>query len=98
MENCKTTAAAMAEQAFYKARSGFLFRPGERAKIRGVYVVSPPGCHPRPCLEVEFIDGVKDYVPLSLAEHFEILPAASEQRYGEDGPTSATLQGYERKD
>jgi hypothetical protein len=41
------------------------FRPGEPAKINRVIMAHPEGRNPRPCFELEYKDGVKDYVTMS---------------------------------
>ncbi len=50
------------------------FRPGEPAKIVGVFIVTPPGTNiPRPCFRVRFRDGKVDYVPVSGTANFRII-------------------------
>jgi hypothetical protein len=47
----------------------YAYRNGESARITGVYQVRPHlGADPRMCYQIQYDDGVIDYVPLSEVE------------------------------
>lgn len=52
-------------QAYLIGRIWISYRPEEPALILGVKLVSPDGHDERPCLHVQFADGVEDFIPLS---------------------------------
>lgn len=51
------------------------FRAGKPAKIIGVKIVTPTGCPARPCFEIEFQDGRRDFTAVSEMVHYKIISA-----------------------
>ena len=56
----------MIQDAYYVAKPGGAFRPGEPAKIIDLVWVSPSGNDPRLCVHVIYEDGVEDYSVFDL--------------------------------
>ena len=50
----------------------YAFRAGESAQIIGVSMETPEGQDPRPCFEIRFEDGGKDFVPISDLGNYQL--------------------------
>ena len=57
------------EQAYIIGQHGFSFKPGEKALIVGVKIVTPIGKKARVCYEALFDDGTIDCIPVSDFEN-----------------------------
>ncbi len=50
----------------------YAYRSGEEAVIKAVFMREPEGLKPRLCYEVEYKDGVIDYVPVCDGSNYDI--------------------------
>lgn len=53
------------QPAYYVGTNPNSFRSGEAAIIVGVVFAQPPGGSWRPCYEVEYADGKRDFFPIT---------------------------------
>lgn len=60
------------ERRQIRGTHGWSFRPGEWARIIGVKIVTPPGLSPRPCYQLQYVDGAIDYIAISDVDHYEV--------------------------
>jgi len=58
---------------FYIGTNDNSFRSGEPGKITGITMLYGEGIKDKPCFEIEYGDGVKDYSPICDSKNYKLV-------------------------